>query len=317
MEELFIREKELKKRFQNKVATGRLTFSFTVIYAVIMSLISGLFDKDHWIQLTILALSTLLMVVLNNKNSLIRVFSRLISCTFLTFSLMIPQLMESINGGIVQVLFIMTLMLLFSAYQDRWATGTILYAFICIGLISTQFIQILFFLPLLWTLMFTILQAGSLRTLVASILGTILPYWFWGTYCITTGTYDVILDHVASIKSFAPLFEGLTAPKLLVPIIFFTLLGTVGIIHFLRYAYADSIKTRMFYNVLILLFFSSIILIIIQPQHSIFLLRMAIICVAPFVAHYFTFTNSMITNIFFYVTLVVTLALTILNTWIL
>ena len=129
----FIRDKELKKRFQNKVATGRLTFSFTVIYAVTVLLISGFLSKEHWIQII---LSTLLMVALNNKNSLIRGFCRLVSCSFLAFTLMIPQLMESISGGIVQVLFITTLLLLFSAYQDRWAMGTILYAFICIGLIS-------------------------------------------------------------------------------------------------------------------------------------------------------------------------------------
>lgn len=313
----FIRDKELKKRFQNKVATGRLTFSFTVIYAVTVLLISGFLSKEHWIQIILLALSTLLMVALNNKNSLIRGFCRLVSCSFLAFTLMIPQLMESISGGIVQVLFITTLLLLFSAYQDRWAMGTILYAFICIGLISTQFIQIIFFLPLLWITMFTNLQEGSLRTLVASLLGFILPYWFWGTYSLLNGTYDVLICHVTGITAFDPLFEGLVTPTLLVPIIFITLLGIAGIAHFLRYSYADSIKTRMFFNVLMLLFFSSIIFLVLQPQHSDFLVRIAIICVAPFVAHFFTFTNSWMTNILFYVALAVTLTLTILNTWIL
>lgn len=303
------------KRFQNKVATGRTTLPITVVYAVVMLLISGLELQSHWIQILMLGVSTYLMVTLNNSNALIRVFSRLVSCSFLAFTLMVPKLQESISGGVVQLLFIIMLLLLFKAYQDRRAVGTIFYAFLCIGGISTQFIQILFFVPFIWILMFTSLQMGSLKVLVASIFGLILPYWFWTAYCFYEGYPEVVLNHILSIAEFGPLTEGLFTPTLFIPLLLVTIIGIIGTFHFLSVSFSDNIKTRMFYNVIMTLFLCSLVFIILQPQHEDILLRLLIITVAPLAAHFFTFTNSWLTNMSFYGVLVAILTITVLNTW--
>lgn len=303
------------KRFQNKVATGRLTLPVTVVYAVVVLLVSGFVTLDNWISLALLGLSTFFMVILNNSNALIRVYSRLVSCTFLVFSLMMPKFLASVSGEAVQLLFILMLILLFRAYQDRRAVGTVLYAFICIGAISTQFIQVLFFVPFVWLMMFTSLQMGSLKVLMSSIFGLILPYWFWLPYCFYQGTPETVLNHIIGIAEFGFVAEGLFTPTLIIPVLFIAVAGIVGLLHFLSISYADNIKTRMFYNVIMVLFLCTLVFIILQPQHSDYLLRMLIICAAPLVAHYFTFTNTWLTNISFYGVLILTIAITILNTW--
>ena len=170
-----------------------------------MLFLLGLINLEHWGQLLLLAASTFLMTVMNNRNSLIRVFSRLVSSAFLVLSIMIPSLMESLDGCLVQQLFSITRLLLFSAYQDHHAMGTIFFAFICLGLISLKFIQIAFFLPVVWIMLFTILQAGSLRVFIASLLGLLLPYWFWLAYCLHTDAISASSTMLRASRSFQPL----------------------------------------------------------------------------------------------------------------
>lgn len=281
-----------------------------------MLFVCGAITPSHWIQLALLGISTSFMVMLNNSNSLIRVFSRLVSCSFLTLIIMLPSLLDSLSGCVVQLLFILMLLFLFKAYQDRQSMGIVFYAFVCIGGISTQFIQILFFIPFIWIMLFTSLQAGSARVLVASLLGLLLPYWFWACYSIYNESYGLIIDHVLSIASIDYSFEILLQPARLLTLILTTTLGVTGVVYFFSAGYKNNIHTRMLYNVLITLFLVSIIFIILQPQHSDYLIRIAIICASPLIAHFFTFTNTWLTNIAFYGTMIAIFSITILNTWI-
>jgi len=306
----------LAKRFQNKVATGRYTLPITVVYAILMLIISGAVTTQHILSLSLLGISTLLMVILNNSNALIRVFSRLVSCSFLFLSVMIPALLDSVRGCVVQTLFILMLLILFKAYQDRQSMEKIFFAFVCIGVISTQFIQILFFVPFLWLLIFTSLQAGSLRVLVASILGLILPYWFWGCYSFYDESYGLILDHILTITDFHYNPEDFSQPTTIISLGFILVTGIFGLLHYITSAYADNIKTRMLYNVIMTMFITSVVFLILQPQHSDYLLRIAIICISPLIAHFFTFTNTRLTNFAFIGTIIAILAITIINTWI-
>lgn len=306
----------MTKRFQNIVATGRLTLPITVAYAVIMLFICGAVTSTHLIQLLLLGLSTFGMVVMNNSNALIRVFSRMVSCSFLAMMMMNPAMLDSIKGCSVQLLFILMVLFLFRVYQDRLAMGTVFYAFACLGLISTQFIQIIFFVPFIWILMFTSLQEGSLRVFVASLIGLILPYLFWICYTIYEGSPLIILEHLESVTIFEFDFKTLLNPSVLISLIFIFILGITSTIHYLATGYSDNIKTRMFYNVFITLFWISILFVILQPQHYDYLFRIAIICLSPLIAHFFTFTNSWLTNISFYGVIAATISITILNTWI-
>lgn len=281
-----------------------------------MLVVMGLFDIDHWMQMLLFGVSTFLMVVLNNSNSLIRVFSRMVSCSFMVLSLMIPSLFDSLEGGISQVMCIIALLFFLDSYQDRRSMGKIFFAFSCLGVVSTQFFQVLFFLPFIWFLLFTSLQSGSLKVIVASILGILAPYWFWLCWCLHNGCHTCILDHVMTVTDFGPIAEGLFTPQLIIPILLIATLGIAGTVHFLANSFADNIKTRMFYNVFIMLFFATLIFIVLQPQHSDYLLRILIICASPLVAHFFTFTNTWLTNLSFYAVLVTTIVITVLNTWI-
>ena len=73
----------MKKYIQNKVAENRLALSVTIVYAVGVWLLSGFVQENWWIQFGCFALAAFLMLELNNVNALIRIYSRMVSCSFL------------------------------------------------------------------------------------------------------------------------------------------------------------------------------------------------------------------------------------------
>ena len=78
----------------------------------------------------------------------------------------------------MQFCFTAAIVLLFQVYQQPYATGRTFFSFLFIGVASLVFVQSLCYVPVLWLLMSTQLQALSWRTWLASLLGLAAPYWF-------------------------------------------------------------------------------------------------------------------------------------------
>lgn len=93
----------MQKRLQNRIAESRWALTVCLIYAAGIMLLGGVIEKGLWLQTACLAISTLMMVELNNSNSLIRIYSRMVSCSFLLLNVMLPQQAESAEGAIVQL----------------------------------------------------------------------------------------------------------------------------------------------------------------------------------------------------------------------
>ena len=74
------------KRLQNTVSESRMALPCTAAYAICIWLLAGLLQGNWWIQFAIFAVCTYLMVELNNANALLRIYSRMVSCTFVVLS---------------------------------------------------------------------------------------------------------------------------------------------------------------------------------------------------------------------------------------
>ena len=192
------------KRLQNRIAESRMTLTFTAIYAVLVFLASGLVGKNLWFQFACLAVSTYLMVEFNNVNALLKVYSRMVSCAFLVLACTANYLFASPSAALVQACFAAFYLIVFNAYQERTASGVTFYAYVFIGVASTVFVQILFFVPLLWILHATNVLAMSGRNFWASVLGLIAPYWFVGAYLVYNGQPDFFVQHFANLANFDP-----------------------------------------------------------------------------------------------------------------
>lgn len=306
-----------KKRIQTKIAGSRFTLPVTAFIATMLFAAAYLTGHDIWIPLAGIALSTLIMAEWSNSNTLIRIYSSMIPCAYMLLSMMSTAYYTSLSGFLVQLCFIIMLYCLCRAYQDHTATGWTFYGFFAIGIASTLFVQILFFVPLLWILLFTKLQAGSLRCFAASLLGLIAPYWFVAAWLLYTGNIDFFVNHFTAIAQFEPLANITNvSTKTLLSFGFILILSVTGTIHYLRQKHYDKIRTQMLYEALIILNLFILVFIVLQPQYADHLLRIFTITTAPLIGHFLALTHTKITNIAFIVIVLLTFVLIAVNLWI-
>ncbi len=289
----------------------------TAIYCVLVFVLTQVAAQGQWIQLPILCASTILMVLLNNTHSLIRIYSRMVSCSFAVLMVMSPFLYGSPNESLAQLLFILFLFFIFHAYQDKRAVGWVFYAYAALGIASILYVQMLFLLPILWVLQATNVLAASPRTYCASILGVLMPYWFMGAYCLYAGQTQTLVDHFAEIGNWQPPFDFTPLDvHRLATLAFAVVLGIIGTAHFLAYSYQDKIRTRMLYEMFIALEVCFMILLVLQPQHFDMLLSLLIVVVSPLIGHFLSLTHSRLSNITFFSLITIALLLTVFNVWI-
>ena len=293
-----------QKRFQNKIAGSRFSLPITATLAALVWVAVSLMVGNIWVQFAFTIISTLLMVELNNRNALMRTYSRMVSCSFLALITMGALPNPSLKASIVVMCFIAFYLIIWNAYQDRQASGWTFYAFFCIGLASTVFIQALYYVPFLWLMMMFFTNCFSIRTIMASLIGLMAPYWFTVGYYVYTDNLQAFVNHFVEIANYHELFDytAITDHQV-INFGFIILLGLIGMVHFTRTSYADKIRTRMIYEALIMMNILSIIFIILQPQHDLELGGILIVNTAPLIAHFITFTKGRFCNICFIIML--------------
>lgn len=304
------------KRTQNKLAESRIALPVTTVYALGIWLIAGLIPQGWWIPFVFTAGAAYVMVELNNRNALIRIYSRMVSCSFLVLSCACSFLFPSVQAALGLFCFVTFLFLFFHTYQDKGAPGGTFYAFLMMGLASMVHVHVLYLIPLYWLFMLFKIQSFSWRTFSASIFGLILPYWFIVPYYLWKGDFISVLDHFEQLGwvTFPFDYSVLTMNQLL----FYALLvcmTIIGSIHFFRTRYKDKIRTRMMFDCFAFTSWICLVLLALQPQHDTLLLPILIACTSPLIAHFLALTYTRWTNIAFFIIIGATLALTVFNLW--
>lgn len=305
-------------RLQNKIAGSRYALPITLIYGAGIWLLSGLFQRQLWPQFTLMLITTLVMVELNNQHALMRTYSRMLSCSFLVLSVSVLSLFMEVENSIVQLCFALTYLYLFRAYQDKTAISSVFSAFFFMSVASIWFIQVLFFVPVWWiALRFYIVGMGW-RTFWASLLGLITPYWFVGAYHTYRHTLADLIHHFSSITHFATPFDYQHMTDIdIITFCLISLLGIIGMIHFIFNSSKDKIRIRLLFSTFILMMVSTILFILLQPAYYDVLLPLLIVSVSPLIGHYITFTGSRISGIICLSLSVLTLSVTAYQIWML
>lgn len=306
------------KYIQNRIAESRIALPCVAVYAAAVWLVAGLVSSNWWLQFGCMALSSFLMMQLNNQNSLIRIYSRMVSCCFLIIVCAGGFLFPSIRASVTTLCFLTFLLLLFQTYQDKHSVGRTFYAFSMIGLLSLLHVRVLYFVPVFWLLMAFKVQSLSFRTFLSSVIGLLLPYWLLAPYLVWKGSLSSLMEHFEQLGwvTYPADYDILTTGQ----IAFFCLLvvlAVIGTVHFFRKRYQDKIRTRMLYDVFIIMLWLSLAMLAVQPQHDLLLFPVAVICVSPLVGHFLALTGTRWTNIAFFVVTALTLLLTIYNIWML
>lgn len=307
----------MKKLIQNIVAGSRLTLPVTIAYTVVVWLLCGLIIQNLWVQFAGFCATSYLMMMLNNQNALIRIFSRLVSCAFLILSCAACFLILNIRGNLMQLFVVAAYLILFQSYQNKEAIGITYYSFLMLGLASLACPHILYFVPLIWLLTMTNLLSLSWRSWLASLLGLLTPYWFFCAWLVYQNDFSPLIYHFSPLFDFQfPIRHASLGTSVLMTCGLLAICTVIGTIHFIRKSTYDSIRIRLLYGFFIWMDLFAFAWLAFQPQHYDMLLRIIIINTAPLIAHFFALTSTKITNVTFLVLTGLTLLITAYNLWI-
>ena len=305
----------VSKRLQNRVAESRMALPFVAVFAGLVWIAEGLVSGQQWIQFACFSATVYLMVELNNGNALIRIYSRMVSCTFLLLSSVTCFLYPSVSGAIAMLCIAAAYTALFHTYQTK-SPGWAFYTFLAIGAGSMAKVHLLFFVPVIWLLMATCLRSLGWRSFFASLLGLLTPYWFYTAWLIYKNDYTPLFSHFEQLTVFVSPHISYSAS--LIPVfsyLFIFLLAATGTIHFLRTSYKDKIRTRMLYHCFVTLNLFAILFLLLQPQHDDLLMRIIIINTSALTGHFVALTHTRITNIVFIGSAATALLLIALSLW--
>ena len=304
------------KRLQNKVAGSRALLPIALIYGTVVWLLAGLIQDGLWIQYGCFVLSVLLIMKMNNKNLLIRIFSRSVSVSFIFLFCAAVFLFYSWRGGIAQVCLIASLLLLYDCYKDNTAIDRTYYLFLLLGIGSLFDIQVFLYVPIFWLMMKVIVYSICWRTFLTSILGLITPYWLlagWAMYHYRESFFTHLThDFVPETFSFG--VDAITSIQMGM-ILFTVFLLVISSIHFIRKSYLDKIRVRQLYYSFIMLACYSLLIIFLLPDNEGLAFRMLIVATSPLFGHFMALTNTKLTNIAFIVLTTAILLLTGFNLW--
>lgn len=287
-------------------------------YALAVGLMCSLLKGEALLQFVLLLITTYAVLLLDKWNAILRIYSRMMPCSYVLLALMAGCLSMSAADIAVPLLLVSSYIILFRAYQDKDAPGTVFYAFLMIGMASLLFVQTLFFVPVLWFLLAANIMAMTARSFVASLLGLIMPYWIVGAYCVCASRIDVIGSHFASLTQFGRLFDlsGLDI-RHHITFLIIAVLAATGIIHFYRNSFNDKIRTRMFFGVFTVMDIAAALFMALQPQHYDVLIGVMTVNTTPLIAHFLALTDTKATNCAFVAMTAAVLVATLYNIWML
>ena len=301
------------KHLQNRIAESTLVLPVTAIFTLVVWVLSGLVSHGWWLQLLLFAVTTYLTVELSNANALLRIRSRMVSCTFLALSCATCFLFGSLTAIIVQLCITVTTIILFRTYQDQQAPGFTFYAFLFFGISSFFFVKVLYLLPIVWILMATHLQSLSWRSWLASVLGLATPYWLAFAYCMLRQDFTLLfpLSSLHSPLSTLSLQTSLPIGRAWVGFLFILAMMLLGMVHLSTHSFEDKIRIRQLYGYFSIMSIVLVLFLFLLPQHFDVLMMLLILHASPIIAHYLTLTHSRATNIIFLVAAAINLLITI------
>lgn len=254
-------------------------------------------------------LAAILLTFIASHYRLVKETSLLPMMFFTLFQLLSPSLInqyETANITTIVVLFLISI--LYTCYQENHTTNKGFLIALLLSIISFIEPHILYLLPI-FILGFVQMQAASLRTFAAMIIGLITPYWIicgWGIL-----EWDQLnFDSLSISMQWPPI--GLY----LLPIAAVILLGFVSGTSNLYNALNEKIHTRATNGFINILSIYITLLMLIDNAHYNFYLPILNSCVALQLTFTFSINTKRMSRILFYMLAILLTAWVIWTYWV-
>jgi len=300
-------------RFQIQVATGRFTLPVVILICLFLWGITFQDWKDC-IYLVITTLIGYLMIEINTAFIMIRTRTTMPVCIFWVIATSMFFLRPFEWENLVPLAFLLSIYQLFQSYEAASPAIPIYHAFLFVSLGSLIFPPLLYLAPLLWGSMIPF-RSISIKSLLASLLGIITPYWFLFGYSFFFDQMPLFLSTLKEMIRFYPIEYGHLTISEIASWSIITLLMIISGFHYWQISYMDKTRTRFNHSFLVIVGLCVTLWISLQPIYLHELIVIQLICAAFLSGHLFTLTRNRFSGILFIVTFVVFILLMSFNLW--
>ena len=306
-------------RLQNKVAGSVFTLPVcAVIATALWWLPEQTFSVRHILGLALCFLTTYIITETNTRLHIIRSRTQMMSCVWLVLAASLSFMHPMGEPLIAAALLCVGYLLLFNCYQRHRPQLLVFHVFLFLG-IGGFFapVMLLMAIPFFFYLI-VFFRSLTIKAFWAGILGLIVPYWCYAAWCFITHNLQ---DFVGRMSEMAQFEMPSTEAFLSLPFAWqasaaiIALLSIVSIIHFLRTNYDDKIRVRMILYIYIMQTLLMMAFLVLQPAHYQTTMALIIVSACPLIAHFFALSGSIVTNLFFVLSLLLTAAMAVLNLW--
>lgn len=303
-----------RRDFRKKFTEGTGALPIVWLLTAIAWILPNFQDRYLWLGLALLSLMTYVVIEWNNQNQLLRVRSRMNSVVFLSFMCAFPQLHAVSLHWIPAFCLLAAYFVLFRGYGQISGRGTLFHAFLLLGIGSLVFPPLLLFLPFFYTSAGRQLRILSFSSFCAGFWGYILPYWLAAGIVFVLSSFSLSAQFTSFFTPYLQLpdYSSIKISSC-VGVACVVFLGGISILHFLRTAYNDKIRTRQYYYVLLVQQLPLLSLWALYPNSFDILMPIQIVLLTPFISHYFTLAKGRLVDLFFAFSIALLATLAVFN----
>lgn len=311
--------------FRNTVAESSLSLPIMAIITFLFWVIGPMQDGKLWGTLLLVSLMTYTIVEWNNQCQLLRIRSRMNSVTFLTLMAMFPALHMAGPKLLPAFCLLVAFYTLFKAYGLYKPEGYVFHSFLALSIGSLYYPPLLLVVPALFLASGVQLRVLTLRSVSATFLGLVLPYWLYASFMFVKTYYIDDTPGVVSDADLAKIFPIVTYLNTDLPdytvfsqwhwlaVGFVAFLALVSVLHFVSTSYNDKIRTRQYFYALLVTLVPVMFIAAWWPDDIMYTLPLLIVCLTPLAGHYLALAKGRLMPYYFWAWLLLAIAIGVLN----
>lgn len=298
---------------RNNIVTSSFTLPITALVTLLVWMLPAITDGMQWLGFALTCVSAYLIMELNNRNALLRVRSRLMSVTFLVLMLTNPMLHAWHVGQLTVVCLLLSYFMLFASYQKVRPEGYVFHAFLFISTGSMFYSPLLALVPVVYFCMLFQLRNFTWRSIMAGLLGLVVPYWLYAAWHIWQNQLDTAFNYLEDWMQPQWLHVDTWSVHQWVSVGVMMFFALLAFIHLFRTTYDDKIRTRMLSYVMASFEVVLAAGVFIFPQHYEVQMRLFIANSSLIIAHYYALGRGRFFDLWFYISFWMIVALGIYN----
>lgn len=311
-------------RLQNHISESPLILPTCAVFAAVLWFIrfnpvSFATDNGTVASLLLAALTTYLVKETSSINNLLRIRSNMVPAVWVMGITMMTFAHEFSVSWLAVPLMAYSHYLLFSTYQKHNPVICSFHIFFLLGTSILLIPQLYIFVPLYFWYMAVFMRSLSWRAFWAGLIGLSLPAWFLIGWCAVAGDFGNVSNVLQIISNPHSVNPDSYTPYLSIHNIrtltwlFVTFVSFVATVHYMRTYFNDNIRTRMYLYVYVMQIAAVWLLLLWQPDLYNRLMPLLMLCSCTMIAHFFALTGSIISNLFFVLSVFALGALTLIN----